>query len=625
MSNYDNGFADDNVYGHIAGLVASFTPKSGEYFLDFGCGFGRMAETLRDRHGLHYVGCDINEPGLASLSERGFQTGYLDLSDTAAALALVKEIVPASATVCGICAIDTLEHLAEPLVALQFFAELSRLYGAPLFISVPNVGHRDISARLAIGKFEYTEAGLLDHTHLQYFTNDRLQELMAASGWHEVRRADVHMERSDQHFPSTLPLLSAKSPIGRLTGALRDQADEYAKVNQFVRAYLRGPRVEVAPNLPYIEQREPQSIFLSVIVRTIGTRIGTLRESLLCLSAQSDQDFEVLVIGHNLDVERQVAVEEVIEELHDSMRSRTRLVRLTGGSRAAPLNSGFAEASGQYVVAFDDDDLLFGNWVEKFHELAKNNPGQLLRLTAVAQDWDRVGSRGLDPASRAISGIKALYPERFDLVAHIVENRTPLHSIAFPRTLYSEMNYRFDPQLSTAEDWDFIIRVSQVAGVACSSAIGCIYRLWKCGDNSAAAHDQFEWSSNYLRTLRKIDDLPLLLPPGSAIKVRRMFTELERLHIPLDVRQEDPASGVLEIDDAARLEQLRQRYHELVTSKSWRLSSPLRVLKHMLRRQPWPRDLQIWRMNERDLDHHIRMILQSSSWRWTALVRQLRR
>lgn len=625
MNNYDNGFADDNVYGHIAGLVADFAPRPGDFFLDFGCGFGRTAEVLRDRHGVNYVGFDINQQGLASLTERGFQAIYLDLTDIDAALALVKERVPAGTTVCGICAIDTLEHVPDPLSVLRLFAELSRHYGAPLFISVPNVGHRDISARLAIGKFEYTEAGLLDHTHLQYFTNDRLQALMSSCGWHEVRRSDVRMARSDQHFPAMLPLLSADGPMARLLCAIREQADDYSQVNQFVRAYLRGPRVEVAPHVPYVESREQDTVFLSVVVRTMGNRIGTLRESLLCLSAQTDQSFEVLIMGHNLDVERQIAVEEVIEELHASMRSRTRLVRLTGGERAAPLNAGFAEASGQYVVAFDDDDLLFGNWVESFHDLARKHPGQLLRLTAVAQDWDRVGSRGLAPASRAIGGTRAIYPEHFDFIAHVVENRTPLHSIAFPRSLYSEMNYRFDTELTTAEDWDFIIRVSQIAGVACSPVIGCIYRLWKCGDNSLAAHDQFEWSSNYLKTLGKIDRLPLLLPPGSAVKVRRMYAELERLHIDTDPQAIDVATSVVELDDARRVEELRRRYHELVTSRSWRITEPLRMIAHALRRRPFAREPRIWLMSERDLDHQIRMILGSSSWRWTAILRGARR
>lgn len=624
MENYDNAFADDNVYGHVAELLARFEPRAGDYFLDFGCGFGRLAEVLTQRHGVCYVGFDINEPGLASLRERGFQAHRLDLGDADVALAQVRTALPEGAGIAAICTIDTLEHLGEPLVALELFARLAGSSGAPLLVSVPNVAHFDVGAKLAVGRFDYTEAGLLDHTHLQYFTNGRFSALMKSLGWHEVQRHDVELTQSDQHFPRELPTLSQAAPLRVLLEGLRSQADAYGNVNQFVRAYLRGPEVGRGSRLPYEEEREPEDRpFLSVVIRTVGRRISTLRESLLSLSAQTCQDFEVVIAGHNLDVERQVAVEGLIEELLADLRGRTRLLKVQGGGRAAPLNAGFLAAKGRYVAAFDDDDLLFGDWVETFHKLAASHPGQLLRATAIAQDWDRV-KQGETNASRAISGMRAIYPEYFELLAHIVENRTPLHSIAFPRVLFSDLGYRFDATLSTAEDWDLIIRVAQLCGVACARNITAIYRLWKDGDNSMSAHDQFEWKSNYIKTLRKIDDAPLLLPPGSAIKLRRIYLDLERLQGKVDFDPDSEVTTDVQFDDSRRLEELRDRYHELVNSRSWQITAPLRAVARVVRRHHRPVEPKVWLLSERDLDYRIRMILASASWRWTRILRGLR-
>lgn len=625
MDIYDNGFAEDNVYGHIAGLLGRFRPREGEYFLDFGCGFGRLAEVVATRHGLRYVGFDINVPGLESLRARGFEAHYLDLQDSEKAYAEVLASLSAGVRIAAACTIDTLEHLPDPLEALRLIARIARGKEAPLLVSVPNVAHNDIGAKLAVGRFDYTEAGLLDHTHMQYFTSDRFSALMQSAGWHEVHRNDVEMMESDQHFPKQLPVLSARAPLALMLAKLRERVDAFGRVNQFVRAYLPGPIPADVSHVPYVSHREANDApFLSVVIRTVGKRIGTLRESLLCLSAQTCQDFEIVIAGHNLDLDRQVAVEGLIEELQPSVRSRTRLLKVDGGGRSAPLNEGFGSSVGRYVVAFDDDDLVFGDWVETFKALELTNPGQLLRATAIAQDWDRVRRPGGGLASRAISGMRNLYPDHFELLAHIVENRTPLHSIAFPRVLFADLGFEFDPDLSTAEDWDLIIRVAPLCGVACAPNITAMYRLWKDGDSSSVHHDEFEWKSNYIRTLRKIDAMPMLLPPGSATKLRRMYVDLERLQGRVDFDADAAVLPHVDIDDGQRLEALRRRYHELVSSNSWKVTAPLRQLMRIRRRHGRSIDPMIWAMNERDLEYHIRVILASASWRWTRILRGLR-
>ena len=306
--------------------------------------------------------------------------------------------------------------------------------------------------------------------------------------------------------------------------------------------------------------------FLTVVMRTQGKRIATLREALLCLSAQTSQDFEVCIVGHGLDTERQRAVEGVIAELHGDMRGRVRLIRVVGGSRATPLNAGFAHARGRYIAAFDDDDLLLGHWVETFEQLALRSPGQVLRQVAVGQDWDLVSCAERGTASRAMGAMKPLYATHFDLIDHLIENRTPLHCVAFPRAVFHEMRQHFDETLTTFEDWDYLLRAASLTGVTASPSIGCIYRHWRNLETSVVTHDDAEWRANCSHVVRKLDQAPVLFPAGSVQRLRDMATELERLRLAEKAKS----------DHIAKMER----------SRTWRVATFLRRLSGRSARRP---------------------------------------
>lgn len=629
--NYDNAFSEDNVYGHVVKLLSTIDATPGSIHLDFGCGYGRMAEPIRDQLGLRYIGLDVDEQALDSLKARGFDVMFIDLRDPDSALEQIIRFLPPDTPVASMSIVDTIEHLSEPQKSIRMLQKLARRFSCPLAASVPNFSHRDIGFKLAFGAFDYTRAGLLDHTHRMYFTEKGFIDLMSACGLHEVAACDVFMSRSDQAFPRDHAALAPATPLHGLFAGLREQAEEFGSVNQFVRMFLGGHSTRNEGPIDSVNAcKGNEEFFLTVVTRTQGKRIDTLRETLLCLSAQTCQEFEVLVVGHDLDHAAQLATEKVISELHDSFRARVRLLRVEGGTRARPLNEGFEAARGRYVAMLDDDDLVMGNWVETFHDLVKKHGGQILRGVAVAQSWDMigVGGAGLE-ASRAVSGMQNLYPDRFSLLMHLVENRSPLHSLAFPRSLFVDMGFRFDPRLTTAEDWDFIIRVAPIAGVAESRNVICIYRRWVNRENSFTTHSNDEWRANYYYTLRKIDEAPLLFPSGSTRELRDLIYELDRLRSSpsaLSMPHSDPENLSVELEQERYLESLRWRYHELVNSLSWKVTAPLRAFKAVFKgRTERVEGHMLWRLTARDLEYLIALIENSISWRVTAPFRGRRK
>jgi 2-polyprenyl-3-methyl-5-hydroxy-6-metoxy-1,4-benzoquinol methylase len=79
--------------------------------------------------------------------------------------------------VCG----DVLEHTPDPVMVLKKLIDAST-DDAKFIISLPNVAHLAIRLMLLFGKFPKMERGILDKTHLQFFTKDTAIDMIRAAG-----------------------------------------------------------------------------------------------------------------------------------------------------------------------------------------------------------------------------------------------------------------------------------------------------------------------------------------------------------------------------------------------------------------------------------------------------------
>lgn len=88
---------------------------------------------------------------------------------------------------------DVLEHLADPWAALRLLRERTAP-GSRLMLSVPNVRHYKVSLPLLFrGEFRYADEGIMDRTHLHFFTRDSLEETVRECGW-TIRALGSHMK-----------------------------------------------------------------------------------------------------------------------------------------------------------------------------------------------------------------------------------------------------------------------------------------------------------------------------------------------------------------------------------------------------------------------------------------------
>lgn len=252
--------------------------------------------------------------------------------------------------------------------------------------------------------------------------------------------------------------------------------------------------------------------FLSVIMRTRGNRPEALAEVLLCMSGQSDLDFEVLIMGHNLDDDGRNNVNSIIASLPDYMDGKVRLVEVVGGNRTTPLNEGFKAAKGRYISILDDDDLVFDNWVESFHSLEEENAGKIFHSYCVSQDWKVFENERGENILTSVSPFRPIYCSPFEMIEQLSVNRCPTFSLAFPSYVFNVLGVHFDETLNTTEDWDFLMRCAFICGVSDVPNVTGIYRMWINAESSATLHSKKEWKRNHKYIQDKFKQSHVLIP-----------------------------------------------------------------------------------------------------------------
>ncbi len=284
----------------------------------------------------------------------------------------------------------------------------------------------------------------------------------------------------------------------------------------------------IAAVTDYLAAAEPTTgPFLSVVVRTQGLRIEPFKDALLCLQAQSTDDFEVIVIAHNAEVANAQLVTEAVEAMPADFRKRVQVIAVDGGTRARPLNAGLDASGGRYVAFYDDDDLLFGNWVEAFATAAATHPGMLLRAVVANQSVLTETWAGGLTGFRSMSWPRPEWDERFDLVGHLLVNKSPFMSWAFPRSLFTTLGVRFDEELVAAEDWDIIMQGALLLGVHDVLELTSVYRRWQNAASSYTLHSSDEWQTSEQRVIERLDAMALVMAPGSVkpLRAQALFVE----------------------------------------------------------------------------------------------------
>lgn len=172
----EKAYADKNFdyYDCPRPEMMAMIPTSCARLLDVGCGGGAFGQAVKARLKSEVWGVEP-EPKSAKLAESRIDRVFEGLFTED--LDLPKDYFD--------CIVfnDVLEHILDPGQALVFAKTLLRK-GGVVVSSIPNIGHFPTVFRLAIhGEFEYAERGILDKTHLRFFTRKSIRKMYETAGY----------------------------------------------------------------------------------------------------------------------------------------------------------------------------------------------------------------------------------------------------------------------------------------------------------------------------------------------------------------------------------------------------------------------------------------------------------
>jgi SAM-dependent methyltransferase len=206
--------------------LLALMPKASEgcrHVVEVGCMHGALAAAYRAANpGTRYTGIDIDADYAAEAAAHcdTALAGDIEHFDEQA----FEVLFPSDCWVFG----DCLEHLRDPWRLVRRIRERIAPGGC-LVACIPNGQHWSVQMRLATGLFRYEDSGLLDRTHIRWFTRTTMLEMWQQAGW----RVETGIARRISATPPA-ELMHGIRAIARAAGSDPEQAAADAEVFQYL-------------------------------------------------------------------------------------------------------------------------------------------------------------------------------------------------------------------------------------------------------------------------------------------------------------------------------------------------------------------------------------------------------
>jgi len=164
-----------DYYGGVRTEMLHYYPDSGQTMLDIGCGEGLFGKAAKDRFGAEVWGIDINESSVETAKT------HLDKAFCNDASLMLDELPDGHFDV--VYFNDVLEHMVDPYSLLSNIK--SKLSDTGIVVaSIPNVRYHRVLTQLLLKRdFQYEKAGVMDETHMRWFTQKSIHRMFTNAGY----------------------------------------------------------------------------------------------------------------------------------------------------------------------------------------------------------------------------------------------------------------------------------------------------------------------------------------------------------------------------------------------------------------------------------------------------------
>jgi 2-polyprenyl-3-methyl-5-hydroxy-6-metoxy-1,4-benzoquinol methylase len=155
--------------------ILDLIPKFSQRVLEIGCGSGQTLQMLKEnKRCSETVGIELFPEAADEARSKVDLVYCMDVE---------KATMPENiGTFDLILLLDILEHLIDPWAVLSRLTETHLAVGGKVIVSLPNARHFSLVVPLLCGKFDYRERGIIDKTHLRFFTRNSAANLLKSAG-----------------------------------------------------------------------------------------------------------------------------------------------------------------------------------------------------------------------------------------------------------------------------------------------------------------------------------------------------------------------------------------------------------------------------------------------------------
>lgn len=157
--------------------ILDLLPEFSARVLEIGCGSGQTLEMLKQKKlCLETVGVELFTAAADEARNKVDSVYCMDVEKSPLPEQIGKFDL--------ILLLDVLEHLVDPWTFLRRLKEEHLAINGKIIISLPNARHFSLVLPLLRGRFDYIERGILDKTHLRFFTRSSAKNLLKSAGLH---------------------------------------------------------------------------------------------------------------------------------------------------------------------------------------------------------------------------------------------------------------------------------------------------------------------------------------------------------------------------------------------------------------------------------------------------------
>jgi len=265
-----------DYYNRVNVDLLRLMPPDARVVVEIGCGAGALAEAYRRINTqVRYFGIE-KDPAAARAASASGRVDRVVAGDVETVDPAVLDLSDTRPSVDCLVLGDVLEHMVDPWAVLARLVRWVR-DGGQVLACIPNVQHYSVLVNLLRGKWDYQDEGLLDRTHLRFFTLSGVQDLFARAGLHvfEIQPRWWPSAEFDRFQQVMAPVLSGLA-IDPASFAAQTQAVQY--IVRAVRAADPPRRLLIWSLLGSVigsEARVGEPVRFLATIPGVRTRAGT--------------------------------------------------------------------------------------------------------------------------------------------------------------------------------------------------------------------------------------------------------------------------------------------------------------------------------------------------------------